>query len=92
MFCCMPTTLSSGVALTRLAGGNAALALAMTVLSNLLGILIVPFSISKLIAGGVGTSVPADQLFKSLIVTLLIPLISGKVFRESFKGNYKYSA
>ncbi|CAL5363347.1 unnamed protein product [Camellia sinensis] len=31
IFSCMPTTLSSGVALTRLAGGNSALALAMTV-------------------------------------------------------------
>ncbi|GKC40264.1 probable sodium/metabolite cotransporter BASS4, chloroplastic, partial [Tanacetum coccineum] len=63
MFCCMPTTLSSGVALTR-----------------------IPFTISRLIAGGAGTSIPADQLFRSLIVTLLIPLILGKVFRESFKG------
>ncbi|CAH1430832.1 unnamed protein product [Lactuca virosa] len=86
LFCCMPTTLSSGVALTRLAGGNSALALAMTVLSSLLGILIVPFSISKLIAGGVGASLPADQLFRSLILTLLTPLIFGKVLRESFKG------
>ncbi|KAD2804699.1 hypothetical protein R6Q59_029846 [Mikania micrantha] len=82
LFCCMPTTLSSGVALTRLAGGNSALALAMTVISSLLGILIVPFSISKLIAGGVGASVPADQLFKSLVVTLLIPLIFGKVTQK----------
>ncbi|KAL3332083.1 hypothetical protein AABB24_032609 [Solanum stoloniferum] len=40
IFSCMPTTLSSGVALTRLAGGNSALALAMTLISNLLGILI----------------------------------------------------
>ncbi|GJV02673.1 probable sodium/metabolite cotransporter BASS4, chloroplastic [Tanacetum coccineum] len=91
MFCCMPTTLSSGVALTRLAGGNSALALAMTVFSNLLGIMIIPFTISRLIAGGAGTSIPADQLFRSLIVTLLIPLILGKVIRESFKGDYSYS-
>ncbi|RZB86739.1 putative sodium/metabolite cotransporter BASS4, chloroplastic isoform B [Glycine soja] len=40
IFACMPTTLSSGVALTQLAGGNSALALAMTVISNMLGILI----------------------------------------------------
>ncbi|XP_057980147.1 probable sodium/metabolite cotransporter BASS4, chloroplastic [Malania oleifera] len=86
IFSCMPTTLSSGVALTQLAGGNSALALAMTVISNLLGILIVPFSISKFIADGVGVSVPTKQLFKSLVVTLLIPLILGKVFRESIKG------
>ncbi|KAA8534547.1 hypothetical protein F0562_032064 [Nyssa sinensis] len=86
IFSCMPTTLSSGVALTRLAGGNSALALAMTVISNLLGILIVPFSISKFLAAGVGVSVPTEQLFRSLVLTLLVPLILGKVFRESFKG------
>lgn len=71
LFCCMPTTLSSGVALTQacllffsfkvvaiddnlsidgrlwpqLAGGNSALALAMTLISNLLGILIVSYNI-----------------------------------------------
>ncbi|KAL4576744.1 hypothetical protein LXL04_012843 [Taraxacum kok-saghyz] len=86
LFSCMPTTLSSGVALTRLAGGNCALALAMTVTSSLLAILMVPFSISKLIASGLGASVPTEQLFRRLILTLLIPLILGKAFRESFKG------
>ncbi|KAK9061343.1 hypothetical protein SSX86_018523 [Deinandra increscens subsp. villosa] len=86
LFSCMPTTLSSGVALTRLAGGNSALALAMTVTSSLLAILILPFSISKLIGCGLGASVPTGKLFRRLIVTLLIPLIFGKALRESFKG------
>lgn len=86
IFSCMPTTLSSGVALTRLIGGNSALALAMTVISNLLGILIVPFSISRFIAAGVGISIPTKQLLKNLIATLLVPIILGKVCRESFKG------
>ncbi|PHT42847.1 putative sodium/metabolite cotransporter BASS4, chloroplastic [Capsicum baccatum] len=91
IFSCMPTTLSSGVALTRLAGGNSALALAMTLMSNLLGILIVPFSISKLIAAGVGVCVPAGQLFRSLVLTLLVPLIIGKGLRECFKGVAEFS-
>ncbi|KAK6933539.1 putative sodium bile acid cotransporter [Dillenia turbinata] len=86
VFCCMPTTLSSGVALTQLAGGNSALALAMTVISNLLGILIVPFSVSRFLADGVGVSVPTEQLFRSLVLTLLVPLLVGKVCRESIKG------
>ncbi|XP_031115445.1 probable sodium/metabolite cotransporter BASS4, chloroplastic [Ipomoea triloba] len=86
IFCCMPTTLSSGVALTRLAGGNSALALSMTVISSLIGILIIPFSISKLVATGVGVSVPTEQLMRSLVLTLLVPLIVGKVFREIFKS------
>ncbi|KAF7149150.1 hypothetical protein RHSIM_Rhsim03G0099700 [Rhododendron simsii] len=80
IFICMPTTLSSGVALTRLAGGNSALALAMTVVSSLLGILVVPFSISMFIANGVGVSVPTEQLFRSLILTLLVPLLVGKEY------------
>ncbi|KAK3010264.1 hypothetical protein RJ639_011962 [Escallonia herrerae] len=47
---------------------------------------IVPLSISKFIAAGVGVSVPAKQLFRSLVLTLLVPLILGKVLRESLKG------
>ncbi|XP_072969952.1 probable sodium/metabolite cotransporter BASS4, chloroplastic [Typha angustifolia] len=86
IFCCMPTTLSSGVTLTQLAGGNSALALAMTVISNLLGIMIVPLSLSKFIGAGAGVSVPTTQLFSSLINTLLIPLILGKIVREASKG------
>ncbi|XP_020202701.1 probable sodium/metabolite cotransporter BASS4, chloroplastic isoform X3 [Cajanus cajan] len=86
IFSCMPTTLSSGVALTQLAGGNSALALAMTVISNMLGILIIPLSITKFVAAGVGVALPTKQLFKSLVLTILIPLILGKVLRESFKG------
>ncbi|XP_062223187.1 probable sodium/metabolite cotransporter BASS4, chloroplastic [Phragmites australis] len=86
MFCCMPTTLSSGVTLTQLVGGNSALALAMTVVSNLLGIIIVPLSLSKYIGAGAGVSLPTEQLFKSLVTSLLIPLIIGKVARETSKG------
>jgi len=39
-----------------------------------------------LIANGIGVSVPTKQLFRSLILTLLVPLLIGKVFRETFKG------
>ncbi|XP_073037147.1 probable sodium/metabolite cotransporter BASS4, chloroplastic [Primulina eburnea] len=86
MFTCMPTTLSSGVALTRLAGGNSALALAMTLISNLLGIFIIPFSISKFIASGIGVSVPSGQLLRSLVLTIFLPLVLGKIAREFSKG------
>ncbi|KAJ0973411.1 hypothetical protein J5N97_021370 [Dioscorea zingiberensis] len=86
VFCCMPTTLSSGVALTQLVGGNAALALAMTVISNMLGILIVPFSLSKFIITGGGVSIPTMELVRGLISTLLVPLVIGKVFRETFNS------
>lgn len=90
IFCCMPTTLSSGVALTNLVGGNSALALAMTVMSNLLGMILVPISLSNYIGAGAGIDIPTMQLFRSLITTLLVPLILGKVFRDTFDGVAKY--
>ncbi|AQK88628.1 putative sodium/metabolite cotransporter BASS4 chloroplastic [Zea mays] len=86
IFCCMPTTLSSGVILTQLVGGNSALALAMTVASNLLGIIIVPLSLARYIGTGAGVSLPTEKLFRSLVTRLLIPLIIGKVAREASKG------
>jgi sodium/bile acid cotransporter 7 len=39
----------------------------------------VPFSISRFIAAGIGVSVPTKELFRSMVITLLIPLILGKV-------------
>lgn len=86
----MPTTLSSGVALTQLVCGNAALALAMTVMSNLLGILIVPFWISRFLANDFGASIPTEKLLWSLTFTLLVPLVLGKVLRSCFQGLATY--
>ncbi|KAF8020335.1 hypothetical protein BT93_G0900 [Corymbia citriodora subsp. variegata] len=86
IFTCMPTTLSSGVALTQLAGGNSTLALVLTVMSNLLGTVAVPFWVSKFFAAGFGVSIPTEKLFWSLMCTLLAPLVLGKVVRYSFRG------
>ncbi|XP_056165244.1 probable sodium/metabolite cotransporter BASS4, chloroplastic [Syzygium oleosum] len=92
IFTCMPTTLSSGVALTQLAGGNSTLALVLTVMSNLLGtvavilIFYVPFWVSKFFADGFGVSIPTEKLFWSLMYTLLAPSVLGKAVRYSFRG------
>ena len=51
VFFCMPTTLSSGVALTAAAGGDAALALLLTVSSNLLGVITAPWTVATLLSG-----------------------------------------
>lgn len=90
IFSCMPTTLNGGVALTQLVGGNSALALALTVISVLLGILTVPLWITKFFADGYGVTIPTRQLFQSLLLTLIVPLILGKVLRNSFPGMAKY--
>lgn len=90
IFSCMPTTLNGGVALTQLVGGNSALALALTVTSVLLGMLTVPLWITKFFADGFGVAIPTWQLFQSLILILIVPLILGKVLRNSFPGLARY--
>ncbi|XP_042388417.1 probable sodium/metabolite cotransporter BASS4, chloroplastic isoform X2 [Zingiber officinale] len=70
-FCCMPTTLSSGVALTQLVGGNTALALAMTVLSNLLGILIVLRDSSESMAEFVDRNRQSLSMLSAVLLSLV---------------------
>jgi len=83
LFCCVPTTLTSGVALVSQAKGNAALALLLTVGSNVLGVLTVPF-ILRQVLDGANAKIDAIALFAKLGVTILGPLVLGKVFRELY--------
>jgi len=81
LFCTMPTTINSGVALANAAKGNFALALMLTVLSNLLGIFTAPFFLSLLLAVG-GIRIDPLPLLTNLLLTLLLPLVVGKALRE----------
>ncbi|EFJ16605.1 hypothetical protein SELMODRAFT_421689 [Selaginella moellendorffii] len=83
IFCCAPTTLSTGVSLTQLAGANKALALALTISSNLLAVFTMPVSVSLWI-GKLGIKFPASKLFRSLVQTLVLPFAIGKLLREVF--------
>lgn len=88
VFFCMPTTLSSGVALTAAAGGDAALALLLTVASNLLGVVTAPLAISVLLGGGggnVGGTVSIDPLplLRSLAACIAAPLLLGAAARAA---------
>jgi len=83
VFCCVPTTLSSGVLLTAQCEGNTALALALTVSSNLIGVLTIPVILSKMLGAFGGIHVPAYPLLLKMIHTILIPLAIGKMAREN---------
>ncbi|GAX73745.1 hypothetical protein CEUSTIGMA_g1197.t1 [Chlamydomonas eustigma] len=52
VFACMPTSLSSGIAMTQTAGGNVALAILLTVASNLLAVATLPLLLPRALAGG----------------------------------------
>lgn len=82
LFVCMPTTLSSGIALTHQARGNSALALLLTVATNLLGIFTIPF-VLVLVLGAVGqVKLSAADLLAMLCVSILLPLAAGSLLRR----------
>jgi sodium/bile acid cotransporter 7 len=86
IFCVVPTTLGVGVALTAASKGNQALALFLTVVTNLLGIVTVPYGL-RLILSGTGTvTVEPQSLVVKLLITVLVPTVAGKLAREFIPG------
>ena len=82
LFFCMPTTLSSGIALTHQARGNVALAVLLTALTNLAGIFTVPFVLAHLL-GAVGhVELSGGDLLLKLFISILLPLAAGKFLRS----------
>lgn len=89
IFIAVPTTASSGVILTAEAGGNVALSILLTVGTNLIGVVTVPFFITAVFQSvnntGSSTDIrieidPFDLLWK-LIVSILVPLLIGKAIQ-----------
>jgi len=81
IFNSVPTTLTSGVNLVTQCKGNSALALLLTVSTNLFGIVTTPFVLSALLdVGGINLS-PLPLLGK-LCITIIFPLIVGKACRD----------
>lgn len=83
VFCCVPTTLSSGIALTSAVGGNAALALLLTLATNIAGVFTIPLVLPALL-GGAGAAVqlsPAD-LLQQLVGLVLVPTMIGASARQ----------
>jgi sodium/bile acid cotransporter 7 len=77
LFCCMPTTLSSGIALTIQARGNMALALLLTVLTNVLGVFTVPFVLARLLEAAGKVELSGGELLLDLCLSILLPLTLG---------------
>lgn len=81
VFVLSPTTISSGVILVDQAKGNVALALLLTVATNLAAVVTTPFSVSLLLKStGTVDLDPAPMLLK-LALTILLPLCIGKLLR-----------
>lgn len=83
IFCVMPTTLGVGVALTAASKGNQALALLLTISTNLLGIITVPYELRLLLRGSNVVSVEPGPLILKLGLTVLVPAVIGKVLTST---------
>lgn len=80
-----PSTLSSGVVLTELAGGDIFWALTFTVCLSLIGIITNPFMLSICLNAEV-LSISAIALLGKLIKIVLVPLSVGYLLRKTLKN------
>merc|ERR1712187_710639 len=76
LFCAVPTTLSSGIAMVASANGSVPLALILTTVTNLLGVFTMPWTMSVIFSG---SSVQIDGLsmLQQLVMQTLVPLLFG---------------
>jgi predicted Na+-dependent transporter len=90
IFNTVPTTLGVGVTLTQLAKGDGVLSLLMTVASNILGTITIPFLLdfyfqNSNLKSSTNNSIQIDtmELILSLVFSVLIPTLVGIVCRNS---------
>jgi len=89
VFCCMPTALSSGVAFTQQVGGNVALALLLTVASNMLGVFTMPFLLPALLGPSLGSlQLEPLPLLARLVQNILVPTFVGAAIRAFVPGGW----
>lgn len=77
--CALPSTVQSSIALTSIARGNVAGAVAAAAGSNLLGVFLTPALVGLLVSAQ-GTAISFDGVGK-IVVTLFLPFILGHLLR-----------
>ncbi len=78
--CVLPSTVSTSVVLTGLAGGNTVGAIFNAALSNVLGVFLTPLWVGWLMAQG-GQTQPLGEIVRDLVLLLLGPLGVGQLLR-----------
>ncbi|HEX2951875.1 MAG TPA: bile acid:sodium symporter, partial [Armatimonadota bacterium] len=81
----VPTLFVSAVVLTRMARGNAAVALYLTITSNLLAIIVAPLLI-KLTLGASGENLHLASTTVSMLFTVLLPTLLGQLARRHWEA------
>ncbi|GBF92238.1 sodium metabolite cotransporter, chloroplastic-like [Raphidocelis subcapitata] len=88
VFCCVPTALSSGITFTQAVGGNVAVALLLTVASNLLGVFTMPLLLPRLLGDALpaGAGLEALPLLARLATCVLLPTLLAAAARGVVPG------
>lgn len=79
---CVPTTLSSGVVITSEAGGNKSLAVMLTIVMNLLGVFVLPFTLKYLVQGSESLKIDSIALMMGLFLKVLLPFLLGLLIQK----------
>ncbi len=82
--CVLPSTISTSVVLTAVAGGNTAGALFNAAFSNILGVFLTPVLV-QLLMQTTGQSNPIGPLLLKITLLTLVPFFSGMVLRRYVK-------
>lgn len=77
----VPPTLSSGIVMTQIAGGNVPKALFLTILLNLVGIFTIPFMLHLTLESIGVISISPWPLLQQLILIVLIPFLVGMLLK-----------
>lgn len=78
----MPSTLSSGIVITEVSGGNRIWALFLTVSLNITGIFTIPMMLNLVLKENMIISVSPWPLFLKLLLYVLVPLLAGRLARK----------
>lgn len=73
----MPPTLSSGIVISKVSGGNSSWAILLTIGFNLLGALVIPLVLSSLFSGLGSIYVPVLPLLSKIMLLVLLPVFLG---------------
>jgi len=83
--CVLPSTVSTSVVLTGLAGGNTVGAIFNAALSNVIGVVITPLWVAWLMKAG-GGSRDLGGVIREIVLLLLLPLLVGQLLRWKVAG------
>ena len=81
----VPPTLSSAIVITEQSGGNTAWSILLTISMNLLGVVLIPFTLGIILNSGIDFKIDPYPLLKKLILLVLIPFICGIIVNRFLK-------